>query len=154
FKREELPTMSLNYYTVDALPVSGEQITLCFSGDKKLAWLELTNFDYLMTKSRSHKIVTVLVGAMPVPTRTWKAPPGLTRLGPPVPVEEVTWDFIDKAKADASRPQRVPIEAGLEPEQILKFQSAIVEHWKGFSRSRISEYAKGTSIRKSITSPS
>src|SRR5262249_22612336 len=46
------------------------------SSDKKLAWLELTNFESLLANSGSHKIAPVLIGAMPVVTRKGVPPPG------------------------------------------------------------------------------
>src|SRR5262249_41362160 len=44
FKREELPVMAPPYTTLaKTSPECGKQIAICYSNDKKLAWLELTN---------------------------------------------------------------------------------------------------------------
>src|SRR5262245_13318347 len=127
--------MPLDYYTVEkALPEAGKQIAICYSSDKKRAWLELTNFDFLLTKGCSNKIVTFLVGAVPDYPRTSRA----------FDPDEVEWRLIDKRAADAHRDQRVYIEADLGPSQILDFQDAIIKSWNNYQPSRAADYAKGT----------
>ena len=129
--------MSTPHFFVTALDdlTAADSVLLCTAvlGKQELAWLELTMPRSLFDGATSSQVIAVLIGA--------------TRTG-----DGKSWKCLD------SRPGvyvkfRLTSEFASLP-AIQKFQKAILEDWKKFNGANAGQWAKGTTIGKSLTSPS
>jgi hypothetical protein len=111
-----------------------ESVLLCTAvlAKQEVAWLELTMPRSLFDGAPSPQAVTALIGARSGDGKNWRCidnRPGVFMSSP------LTGEF-------SSLPA------------VQKFQKAIVEDWKRFDSASASQWAKGTTFGKSLTSPS
>lgn len=113
-------------------PKFSEQVVLCHN-HKDVAWLELSNTEFLVNRSYGPNVVRVYIGARKSGSG-WQAmkpesvPGGVARIS-------LTSEFS-------------------HTERILDFQRAIIDDWRGFDPGKASTHAKGTTFGKSLTSAS
>lgn len=112
-----------------------EQIVLGHDGPKTMAWLEFKSTSFLIDRSYRPGVFKTVIGAAKS-GNSWNS---------------ITTAQIAKAK-DCKRVSLV--DAFTDPTRAFGFQKAVVDQWQNFSSARASEFAKGTTFGKSMTSPS
>src|SRR5579884_3747520 len=105
-------------------PKFSEQIVLCHN-NKDVAWLELSNTEFLVNRTYGPSVVRVYIGARNSGSGWQAMKPGLVPGG--VARISLTSEFSNT-------------------ERILDFQRAIIDDWRAFDPSKASRHAKGTTF--------
>jgi hypothetical protein len=128
-----MSTLTVVASNLDNLTVE-KSVLLCTSliAKQEVAWLALTMPRSLFDGASSPPAVTVLIGATTSDGKNWKC------------IDNPPSFFIESRLAGEFSSLAA----------IQKFQKAIIEDWKKFQTSNASQWAKGTTVGKSLTSPS
>ncbi|MCY0386966.1 hypothetical protein OVY01_06910 [Robbsia sp. Bb-Pol-6] len=108
------------------------RIEICHDRAKTTIWLQLTNTQYIVNGSTSPRFVTVLIGAIQ---------------------RGSGWVPIDAGTAARCRDVTIAVHT-MKPEATTRFQIAIVNHWRTFDSAQARNWAKGTTLRASLTNAS
>ncbi len=115
-------------------PRFDDQLILGFSKSRNIAWLELTGTEYLINGNEGPKVAKVFIGAVKSGTN---------------------WKPISPPETQVSDAVRRPFAGGFsDSAKIISFQQTIIKDWAGFQSANASQFAKGKTFGKSLTSPS
>jgi hypothetical protein len=126
--------MAINWEAVpnEKFPKVEDQIVLGYDKTRNLAWLEFKNTSFLVDRSYRPGVFKTVIGAVQSGNK-WE----------PITIAQASGEgklSLANAFTDATR--------------AFDFQKAVVEQWQKFSSARASDFAKGTTFGKSLTSPS
>jgi hypothetical protein len=137
-----MPGYHWEYVQGATLPKFADQLRLCYDTASNTAWLEMTGMEYLVNGSSGPGVVKIFIGAVkgangwePISAAKANSLPQPNIFNPGAARDSLAWQFFDTSK-------------------IVAFQQAIVREWSGFKTSKASDFAKGTTFGKSMTSAS